>query len=155
MNHQVYVANNGSDNVSILSGPNLTLLATVPVGSEPTGIAADPATGNVFVANYGSDNVSVISGSTNHVLVNDPVERGPYGVAVDNASDTIYVTDEEDANVSVLSGSSGTGITNISIGTQYGYALALEGIAYNSADGLLWIGGGANPLVAPLLRTSR
>ncbi len=143
VNNEVYVANNGSDNVSVISAASLQVVATVSVGVNPLGVAADPSTGNVYVANWGSSNVTVISGSTNQVLRNDPTPAGPYGVAVDNLTDTIYVSDEGARNVSVISGSTLAGVTNISV-TQPGYLgpVDLQGIAYDSGDGLIWVGGG-------------
>ena len=54
----VWVANNGSANVSKLSSAG-ALLGTYTVGANPHGIAID-SSGNVWVANYGSANVSKI-----------------------------------------------------------------------------------------------
>src|ERR1700753_2092596 len=77
--------------------------ATVPVGTEPLGVAVDPTTGNVYVANEGSDTVSVISEKTNMVTATIPVGPGPFGVAVDPTTGNVYVTDSGDASVSVIS----------------------------------------------------
>ncbi len=147
VNGDIYVANNGSANVSIISGSTLTLLASVPVGSDPIGIAADPSTGDVFVANYGSNNVTVISGSTGVRLANVTVDQGPYGVAVDTATDNVYVTDQGSDNVSVISGSSFLSVLTIPVSTNSSFPLDLQGIAYDPADGMMWVGGGLNPLV--------
>jgi hypothetical protein len=35
--------------------------ATIPVGSDPAGVAVNPLTGTVYVTNVGNDTVSVIS----------------------------------------------------------------------------------------------
>jgi YVTN family beta-propeller protein len=147
VNGDIYVANNGSANVSIISGSTLTLLRNVPVGSNPIGIAADPSTGDVFVANYGSNNVTVISGSTGVRLANVTVDQGPYGVAVDTATDNIYVTDQGSENVSVISGSTFLSVITIPVSTNSTVPLDLQGIAYDPADGMMWVGGGINPLV--------
>ncbi|MGI0073559.1 MAG: YncE family protein [Nitrosotalea sp.] len=37
-----------------------TVVATIPVGTQPIGVAYDSAKGEIFVTNDGSDNVSVI-----------------------------------------------------------------------------------------------
>ena len=58
-----------------------TVTATIPVGSYPLGVAANPHTGTVYVANVGSDTVSVISGPTDTVTATIPVGGGPRGVA--------------------------------------------------------------------------
>ena len=45
-----------------------TVIATIPVGSNPWIVDANPVTNKIYVANRGSDNVSVIDGSTDTVL---------------------------------------------------------------------------------------
>ncbi len=49
--HTVYVANFGSDTVSVIDGSTYAVIATVPVGKTPDGVAVDPGTHTVYVAN--------------------------------------------------------------------------------------------------------
>jgi len=137
-NGNIYVANNGSNSVSVISGASLTVTATVNVGSEPLGVAADPTTGNVFVANYGSSTVSVISGAENQVVATANVGSEPYGVAVDTSTGDVYVTNQGSSNISVLSASSGALRATIAIAI----GSPLQGIAYDSGDGYMWVGAG-------------
>jgi YVTN family beta-propeller protein len=90
---KVYVANRDSDNVSVIDtkrekkrrqGPGgrqgrdvseadagaatNTVIATIPVGSSPIGVAVTPDGSKVYVANSGSNNVFVIDTATNAVL---------------------------------------------------------------------------------------
>ena len=58
-NGYVYVANEGSTNVSVINGT--TVVGTVPVGGAPHGVVYDSGNGYVYVANFGSDTVSVFS----------------------------------------------------------------------------------------------
>ena len=148
VDQEVYVANNASNNVTVINASTFRVVASVPVGSNPVGVAVDAATGDVYVANHGSANVSVISGATNRVVRTDPTPAGPYGVAVDNQTDTVFVSDEAGQNVSVISGSSTASVTNISVSDPALGSLDLQGIAYDGADGLIWVGGGALALVA-------
>jgi YVTN family beta-propeller protein len=74
-----------------------TVTATIPVGSGPWGVAADPAAGTVYVTNTASDTgpntVSVIDVATSRVIGAIPVGYGtPEAVAVDPAAGTVYVT---------------------------------------------------------------
>ena len=69
-----------------------TVTATIPVGSEPYGVAVDPATHTVYVTNAGDGTVSVIDAATNTVTATIPVGAYPDGVAVDPAAGTVYVT---------------------------------------------------------------
>ncbi|MBI2369128.1 MAG: YncE family protein [Deltaproteobacteria bacterium] len=59
---RVYVANAGSNSVSVVDGRRLTVIATVTVGKEPHNVVATPDGRHVYVTNYGEDTVSVIDG---------------------------------------------------------------------------------------------
>jgi len=61
----VWVANSCGNSVNRLTNAG-ALAVTIPVGSEPTGVAVD-AGGNVWVTNLGSDNAMRIDPSTNSV----------------------------------------------------------------------------------------
>src|SRR5207237_4086644 len=81
-NMYVYVADYGSNNVSVIDGT--TVGATVPVGTLPGALAYDGGNGFVYVANFGSyyyssSNVSVISGTV--VVPKVPVGTCPDGAA--------------------------------------------------------------------------
>jgi len=53
--------NSGQNNPSVINGT--TVIATIPVGHQPVGVAYDPSNGYIYVANHGSGTVSVISTS--------------------------------------------------------------------------------------------
>lgn len=50
----VYVANDGSNSVTVIDGNTDTVLFTFPTGSQPFALAKDSAAGNVYVANFSS-----------------------------------------------------------------------------------------------------
>jgi len=85
----VYVANQGSDNVSVIdTSTNIEVdvdgdpnngITRIPVGDVPLGTAVTPDGAFVYVANVNSDNVSVIDTSTN--TVTDTVAVGDAPVA--------------------------------------------------------------------------
>jgi len=54
----VYVTNFGAATVSVIDTTTNTVVATIPVGVNPSGVAATDR--NVYVANFGSNTVSVI-----------------------------------------------------------------------------------------------
>lgn len=64
-----------------LSLPELRVLATVPVGTEPYHIAAT-ASGTLFVANHASNTVTIIDGPRRVRLGTLRVPPGPHGLAV-------------------------------------------------------------------------
>ena len=59
-----------------------TVVATVPVGLSPEGVAITPDGKNAYVANSGSGTVSVIDTATNTVAATVPVGPSPEGVAI-------------------------------------------------------------------------
>jgi YVTN family beta-propeller protein len=62
-----YVANSGSNNVSIVSATSFAVLKTIAVGTNPTFVAADPTSTKVYVTNQASLSTSIIQ------TVNDTV----------------------------------------------------------------------------------
>jgi YVTN family beta-propeller protein len=104
---EIYIANSGSNNVSVIS--NDKVISYIRVGISPDGVVYDAANGYIYVANSGSNNVSVISG--NRVIAAIPVGSEPYGLAYDSDNLDIYVTNTESDNVSVISGVTNAGIS--------------------------------------------
>ncbi len=114
---ELFVANEGSNNVSVVSATNGAPVATVAVGSSPEGIAFDPVTANVFVANDVSNNVSVVSASTNRVIRTLPSGYGPEGVTYDAGNGDVYLANERSDNLTVISGVTDTIVRSIGVGT--------------------------------------
>jgi YVTN family beta-propeller protein len=113
-----YVLKNGvveDGTVSVISGRTNKAVATVPAGSVPEGIAADPRTNRVYVANAGSNltpgTMSVINGQTDKVVATVPVGAFPKVVAVSQGADTIYVSGED--GLAVVSGQTNTVLTTV------------------------------------------
>lgn len=98
--HMLYVANSGSNTVSIVDGETLHVTATVPVGTGPDGVAVDPSMQTVYVANGGGKSVSVLNGATNQVIATIPTGDRPGPIAVDASRHIVYVADEGGTNES-------------------------------------------------------
>jgi len=89
--------------VAVLNGQTNTVVATIPVGQLPQGVAVNPATNKVYVANsVVPGTVSVINGQRNTVTATIPVGAAPFGVAVNPKTGTVYVTNSGDGTVSVI-----------------------------------------------------
>jgi YVTN family beta-propeller protein len=94
--HTVYVSNQNSGTVSVISEATDKVTDTINVGNEPQGLAVDPNTGTVWVTNYLAGTVSVISQATNTVIQTINVDpngalEGPNSVVVDAPTHTVYV----------------------------------------------------------------
>jgi YVTN family beta-propeller protein len=98
-----YITNGCSDTVSVIDTATNTVTATVDVGSEPYGIAVNPAGTKVYVTNGYGDSVSVIDTATNTVTARVLVGSSPRGVAVNPEGTKVYVANEaSDGTVSVI-----------------------------------------------------
>jgi len=48
--NRIYVANSGSDNVSVIDGSGDSVIATIGVGNEPWGVGVNPQTNRIYVS---------------------------------------------------------------------------------------------------------
>jgi YVTN family beta-propeller protein len=91
---------------------------SIPVGSSPEAVAADPSTGTAYVANAGSGTVSVISEATSAVTSTIGVGGWPDAIAADPNTGTVFVANESSDNVSVISEATGTVTRTIAVGSD-------------------------------------
>jgi YVTN family beta-propeller protein len=111
-NGLLYVTDGASNAVSVLNATTDAVVATVPTGSQPHGIAYDPDDGKMYVANWGSNDISVISGTPGRVastvyLGNGTPSPAPFGVAFDSWNGGVYVTNCNGCAGTVLNGTTG------------------------------------------------
>lgn len=141
LNGNVYVANDNSQNVSVINSTREEVIASIPVGANPCGVAVDPENGDVYVANGGSGNVSVIDGATNSVITSVGVMGGPCSIAVDSSTGQIWVSSEvgscfSTGYVSVINGS-----TN-SLAAQIPAGLCPGGVVVDEQNGDVYVTDG-------------
>lgn len=117
----VYVANLGSNSVSVISGLRCdashtagcehSVVATIETGPEPFAIAIDSVTDTVYVTDDDADTVSVIDGATCNATVTSgctrrphhlTVGRDPAGIAIDASTNTLYVSSQQSDEISVI-----------------------------------------------------
>jgi YVTN family beta-propeller protein len=88
---KVITANYGSSNVSILSLPGMTPVATVPVGGGPVSVLISPDQTKAFVANYNSASISEIDLSSNTVIATLAVGSGPSALTLDPSNSYFWI----------------------------------------------------------------
>jgi YVTN family beta-propeller protein len=115
---KAYITNNYTDNVSVINIQTNGVIATVPVGSQPYGVAVSPDGTRAYIANGGSDNVSVINTITNTVVTTIPVGNGPMGLCVSPDGSSVYVANQNNNTVSVINTSSNTMVATIAVGSM-------------------------------------
>ena len=93
------------------------VVATIPVGTNPSGIGVNPNSNMIYVSNLSDSTVSVIDGNANTVVGTIPGIILPLGLSVNPVTNMIYVV-EMNANapaVAVIDGSTNTVVKTIQI----------------------------------------
>ena len=95
-----------------------TVVKTIPVGSEPTGVSSDGT--HVWVTYLSGDTVSEIDASTGTVVNTIPVGTGTAYVTEGVSSDGthVWVTNSGDGTVSEIDASTGTVVNTIPVGGE-------------------------------------
>jgi YVTN family beta-propeller protein len=106
--------------------PCATVLATVPVGTQPYGVAAHPDGTLAYVTNSHDDTVSVIAVGSGQVVATVPVGSLPYGVAVDGVTGNVYVSALAGHTLTVIDAAHVVTAT-IAIDNPHGIAVSPDG----------------------------
>jgi YVTN family beta-propeller protein len=101
-----YVANGGSNTVSVFDVVNVRLDREIAVGQNPVAVAASPTRNEVYVVNSGAasgqGSVSVINAENNTVAATIAVHRQPVSIEIDAAGELAYVANSGSNTISVL-----------------------------------------------------
>jgi YVTN family beta-propeller protein len=121
-----YVTNAGSGTVSVYDVVNVRVDREIPVGQNPTAVAANPTRNEVYVVNTGTANgqgsVSVINAENNSVAGTIPVHKLPMAIAIDPNGSTAYVVNSGSNTVSVLDLKAHREVGQIGVGEDPGAA---------------------------------
>jgi YVTN family beta-propeller protein len=128
-----YVTNQVEATVSVIDPANNTLVATIPVGDNPNGVAITPDGTRAYVTNLGTVNelattVSVIDTANNTVVATIPAGKLPFGVAITPDGTHAYVTNTIDSTVSVIDTANNTVVATIPVELgSFGVAIPPDG----------------------------
>src|SRR5216683_3937955 len=96
----------------------LSVVQTIPVGSQPFGVAQTPD-GRLYVSNNGTNTISVVDPATANAYTVSPtitVGSGPGEIAIDPLANRAYVSNYTDSTVSVVDIAAGGVVATISPG---------------------------------------
>ena len=171
---KAYVANSGSNSISIISADNNTKVRKdIPVEDNPTAIGINKFTNTVYVANSGSDSISVINDTTNKFINNIPVGNNPTAIGIPSStmeeigiprfllqssqvfnffSNTVYVANLFSDNVSVINGITNKFIKNIPVGDapvdiNFNFLVGIIYVANSGSDSISVINGITNKFI--------
>ncbi len=111
---EMYVADAGSAQVSVLSSGLVQIVSNVSVGQAPYAVAYDPADGDVYVTELNSSAVVVLRGTS--VVATVPVGLDPIEVTYDPGDGDMLVANLNSSNVSVLNGTTDLGAVTVGTG---------------------------------------
>ncbi|MEP7265220.1 MAG: beta-propeller fold lactonase family protein, partial [Bacteroidota bacterium] len=114
---RVYVANNGSANISVINTSTNAVVATVATGSGPVSTAVSPDGSRVYVANTTGTSFSIINAATNTFISNVTVGSSPYQILVNKTGTKVYVANSNSNSVSVYDVAGSTVVATITVGT--------------------------------------
>jgi len=138
---RVYVANYGSDTISVIDTTNNTAIAIISIGNpskrdQPMRLALNPTETRLYVTNHNDNIVSVIDTTSNSIISNINVGVKPVDIIVDKSNTFVYVTNSENDTVSVIDAN-----TNIVVNTLSARAFP-HSMAINQSGSLLYVSNG-------------
>src|SRR6266478_1432771 len=105
--HRLYVANEGSDSISVIDPTDLSLVARVPTGVHPHNVNTDPQGRYFYVTvlftKESDDLVQVFDVKTNVLVTAVRVEHQPAHVIPDPTGKRLYVSNEAENTLSIIS----------------------------------------------------
>ncbi|WP_370297339.1 beta-propeller fold lactonase family protein [Rossellomorea marisflavi] len=99
----LYVANFGSDNVSVIDVNERSVIKTLDVGSGPDALAVTPDEKYVYVTNWDSNNVSVISITEQKVITTIQTGVNPDALEITSDGSRVYIVNFGSNDVTVIS----------------------------------------------------
>jgi YVTN family beta-propeller protein len=99
---KLYVVNNGSNDVSVMTTSDRTVSGPIAVGSSPVWAVMSTDGALLFVVNQGSNSVSVIDTATDTNIATIPVGAGPNFAAYDQSLRRLYVTNRAGNSLSII-----------------------------------------------------
>ncbi|MFC1525987.1 Ig-like domain-containing protein [Candidatus Latescibacterota bacterium] len=136
---RAYVTNFRSEQMSVVSVANNTVVGSVFVGQSPMGVVANPVSGQVYVANSFDNSVSVVDVASLAEEGRVQVGAFPQGLAIADDGTILYVVNKGDGTVSVVDLDSREIVANVSVGRDPMWAALVPGtellfVTNNSAN---------------------
>jgi YVTN family beta-propeller protein len=112
INDKIYVANNFSNNVSVIDRNTNMITATISAGNKPVDLAVDPINNTVWVTNGNSNDVTLIDSNLDIVTATISVGSRPLGIKYIDGY--IYVANMLSNDISIIDTSTNTISSTIS-----------------------------------------
>ena len=101
-----YVANSGSNTISVLDLVNVRQQALLAVGPHPVALASNPASDEVYAVSQGAPDsngsLAIINAETNRLAATLPLGRNPVAIAIDSVGQQLYAANAGANSISVI-----------------------------------------------------
>ena len=127
-----YVANGGSDTVTVVDVVNVRVDRELSVGHNPIAVAVNPKRNEIYVVNSGasdaSGSISVIDADRNTVAATIELHKQPVSIDIDAAGDFAYAANSGSNSVSLINLKTRREVAQIATGEEpVGARLAPDG----------------------------
>ncbi|ULE33593.1 Ig-like domain-containing protein [Mycobacterium sp. IDR2000157661] len=113
---KVYVTNQYSHTVSVISTSTNTVTATIAVGYYPLAATVSPDGSRLYVANMYGQSLSVVNTTTNAVVATVALASYPNSVAISPDGTKVYVTNQYANSVSIINTATNTVAASVNVG---------------------------------------
>jgi YVTN family beta-propeller protein len=118
----LFTANSGSNDSTVIAANLLASVATVPVGARPVSIAGNASNAKVYVVNHDDNTVTVIATTDNTVVKTIPVGAQPIWAVMSPTGADVFVVNQGSNNVSVIATATDTVIATVTVGASPNFA---------------------------------
>lgn len=124
----LFVANRGSNSVTVIDATEFKQLATVPVGIQPVQVVANTVRNEVYAVNEQSSSISVIAVDTNQVSATISVPARPVFLSVSTDGTRGYIAHAGSSSLTVLDLTQHHVLASVPLGTNAtSTAIAVDG----------------------------
>jgi YVTN family beta-propeller protein len=117
--NNLYVANAGSNTISVIDTSNDNIITTITTEFQPVGLQVNPNTNRLYVASYHT--VSVFDGTNYSKIGNINISSDLFDITIDANDDWIFVStlDTYSSNIFVIDGKNYSQIIKIPLGLSF------------------------------------
>ncbi len=109
----LYVASDGSDNITVISGASNRVIGTLGFALPPKGVAFDPLNGRLYVSIAANNSLVGVNVTTGTLVSATHVGSSPGGVFFDPITGNLFVANAYSANLTVVNGTNGRAVGSI------------------------------------------
>jgi YVTN family beta-propeller protein len=132
-----YIPSGTNNSVTVIDNKNMSVVKTIPVGSDPSGCVVSPDGMRVYIGNKLSSSISVIDAGSNSVVSTLAVGVNPKYLSLSPGGEFLYIANDYGYNI-IDKVDTGTGqvVAEINAGGEYEY---VKGMAFHPDGSRLYV----------------